>query len=185
MTAQKHIPDDFDLRFERAFGMLAFSANRHMIEHMRRIIVDLGMDPETALIWGTLAHMNILPHLPLGADPMTVLDEIGMKKDDRIQPLRLTELAQITGLPRETVRRKLMQLQVAGKVDRTEDGKWIYLRTGVGEHERAFTRLTILKLLRTAQTLASILEQVDPANTSPANPPDALQSPAASRRSKT
>lgn len=166
MNSEMPISDDFDQRFQRAFGLLAFSANRHMIDHMRRIVVDLEMDPETALIWGTLAHMNILPHLPLGADPMTVLDEIGMKKDEGIQPLRLAELAQITGLPRETVRRKLARLQVLGKVDRTEAGKWFYLRTGVGEQEREFTRLTVLKLLRTAQTLISILEQVDLASTS-------------------
>jgi DNA-binding transcriptional ArsR family regulator len=177
MTVKTLIPDDFELRFQRAFGLLAFSANRHLIDHMRRIVIDLDMDPETALIWGTLAHMNNLPQLPLGADPMTVLNEIGMKKDTQIHPMRLAELAQITGLPRETVRRKLTQLQTLGKVERTETGKWIYLSAGVGEKEREFTRLTILKLLRTAQTLASILEQVDPGSTLPEDTPNAYQKP--------
>lgn len=155
------IPPDFDARFERGFGLLAFAANRHIINHMRRINVDLEMDPETALIWGTLAHMNVLPKLPLGADPMLLLDEMGMNRSREMQPIRLTELSQITGLPRETVRRKLERLRENGKVDRTPDGKWLYARTGVGDVEREFTRHTVAQLLRTAQSLLDILGKVD------------------------
>lgn len=75
-TTTPLIPDDFDARFQRAFGLLAFTVNRHIIDHIRRINVDLGMDPEMALIWGTLAHLNILPSLPLGCDPMAFLNEL-------------------------------------------------------------------------------------------------------------
>ena len=49
------VPDDFDARFQRGFGLLAFSVNRHIVDHMRRINLELGMDLEMAQIWGTLA----------------------------------------------------------------------------------------------------------------------------------
>lgn len=153
-------PDDFDARFQRAFGLLAFSVNRHLVDHMRRISLELGMDLEMAQIWGTLAHMNVLPSLPLGADPMTVLNEIGRKKSLAIEPIRLSQLSQITGLPRETVRRKLERLSALGKVERNADGRWLYRDTGVSEAEVAFTRKTVLQFLGTAQTLLTILDQV-------------------------
>lgn len=155
------IPDDFDARFQRAFGLLAFTVNRHIIDHIRRINVDLGMDPEMALIWGTLAHLNILPSLPLGCDPMAFLNELGMKRDAQLKPIKLSELAQVTGLPRETVRRKLGVLLEQKKVERMPDGRWIYVSEAIGEDEREFTRVTTLRLLRTAQALVDILERVD------------------------
>lgn len=141
------IPEDFDLRFQRAFGLLAFSVNRHIVDHMRRLCIELSLDPETAQIWGSLAHLNVLPNLPLGADPMVLLNEMGRKKEQALEPIRLAELSQITGLPRETVRRKLENLRKLGKVERTADGRWIYCATGVGPEVEEFTRNTVLKFL--------------------------------------
>lgn len=155
------VQDDFDLRFQRAFGLLAFSVNRHIIDHMRRLCVDMSMDPETAQIWGTLAHMNVLPNLPLHTDPMVFLDELGRQSALSLSPIRLSELTQMTGLPRETVRRKLEKLRKQGKAERTEDGAWVYLHSGVGEDEREFTRHTVRQFLQTAQTLLVILDRVD------------------------
>ncbi|WP_295002333.1 hypothetical protein [uncultured Dechloromonas sp.] len=160
-TRDQFITEDFDVRFQRAFGLLAFSVNRHIVDHMRRICIELSMDPESAQIWGSLAHMNVLPNLPLGADPMVFLDELGRKNDMTLVPIRLTELTQITGLPRETVRRKLENLRKLGKVERTDDGKWFYLNSGVTESDREFTRNTVKQLLMTAQSLLSILDMVD------------------------
>jgi hypothetical protein len=154
------IPADFELRYQRAFGLLAFTANRYIIDHMRRICTELAIDPETAQIWGTLAHMNVLPKLPLGANPMEVLNELG-RGQMPLSPVRLAELSQVSGLPRETVRRKLERLQRDGKVQRTSDGKWLYCEGGVGKHEIEFTRRTVLQFLRTAQTLMYILDMVD------------------------
>lgn len=155
------IPADFDLRYQRAFGLLAFSVNRYIVDHMRRIGIELAMDLETAQIWGTLAHLNLLPGLPLGANPMDVLTEMGKSRGIETTSVRLAELAQIVGLPRETVRRKLEQLQKLGKVRRTENGRWHYCENAIGEAEIEFTRRTVLQFLRTAQALLTTLHMVD------------------------
>lgn len=158
-SSQSIVPDDFNLRFQRGFGLLAFSANRHIVDHMRRIGVELSMDLEMAQIWGTLAHMNVLPNLPLGANPMAILNEMGREMLS-LEPIRLSQLSQITGLPRETVRRKLERLSVMGKVERCPDGRWLYRNIGVTDADVEFTRKTVLQLLATAQTLLTILAQV-------------------------
>lgn len=163
------IPDDFDVRYERSFGLLAFVANRFMLNHMRRICVELELDLETTLIWGTLAQMNVLADIPINANPMTVLNELGHKNDARITPLRLSDLTQITGLPRETVRRKLERLAELGKVRRRDDGRWEFVLEAIGELERRFTRESILNLLATANTLYHLLEAVDVSQSPPAD----------------
>ncbi len=157
---QSLIPESFDARFQRAFGLLAFSVNRHLVDHMRRISVELSMDLETAQIWGTLAHMNVLPKLPLGANPMAFLDELGRNLALGLVPIRLSQLSQITGLPRETVRRKLEALSRLGKVERNAAGLWLYKDNGISAAEIEFTRKTVVQFLNTAQTLLSILDQV-------------------------
>lgn len=151
----------FDEKYQRSFGLLAFVANRFILNYMRRITVDLDMDLETVLIWGTLAHMNRLPYLEMNANPMDALNELGMKVNDHVEPLRLSDLVQILGLPRETVRRKLENLQALGKVQRLEDGRWVHLSHMVGELERQFTRESVINLLQTAESLRNILSQVD------------------------
>lgn len=155
------LPEDFDERYQRAFGLLAFTCNRFMVNHMRRICVEMQLDLESALIWGTLAHMNVLPTIPMNANPMTVLNELGLKSDQDLAPLKLADLTIITGLPRETVRRKLEKLSQQGKVERTGDGGWVYVRDAIGELERRFTRESILNMLATANSLYELLDAVD------------------------
>lgn len=155
------IPADFDQRYARGFGLLAFVCNRFVLNHMRRIGIELDIDLESAMIWGILAHMNNLPSLPMNADPMEVLNEIGTISKGDLVPLRLADLTMITGLPKETVRRKLERLRVAGRVERTAEGKWIFMRSAIGEAEREFTKQTVIFLLQTAESLQRILEKVD------------------------
>jgi hypothetical protein len=93
------IPEDFDLRFQRAFGLLAFSVNRHIVDHMRRLCIELSLDPETAQIWGSLAHLNVLPNLPLGADPMVLLNEMGRKRSRRWSRFGLQNYPKSLGYP--------------------------------------------------------------------------------------
>ena len=152
--------EDFDERYERAFGLLAFACNRFILNYMRRISIELDMDLETTLIWGTLAQMNVLANVPMDANPMTVLDDLGTKNDMKLSPLRLSDLTQITGLPRETVRRKLEKLAGMGKVQRTEGSRWVFVQEAIGDPERRFTKQSVQDLMSTAQSLQRLLEAV-------------------------
>lgn len=158
-NSQRILPADFDQCFQQAFGLVAFAANRHILDHMRRITVELGMDLEMALIWGTLAHLNVMSALPPDSDLMAVLDDNGLAKFGKLEPVRLSDLAQVTGLARETVRRKLERLHALGKVERTDSGKWLFTNTGIDQASRDFTRETVIRLLRTAEAVIQALDQ--------------------------
>jgi len=159
-TTRRLLPSDFDQRFETVFGLVAFAVNRHVMDHMRRVVADLGLDMDTAYVWGTLAHLNVAPVLKLGADSADVLNAEGMLRAEPA-PARLADLAEITRLPRETVRRKLEQLAALGKVERTASGGWVYRNTGIDAQTRDFTRETVLRLVRTTEVILALLEQAD------------------------
>lgn len=159
-----HRFDDLDQRIDAGFGILAFIVNRHLIEHMRRIAKDLDMDFELAYLYGVLAHLNIAPLLVPGGAPRNLLDEITRNTESGFFPMRLTDVAQVSGLPRETVRRKLEQLQTRGKAERTPEGLWKITLTGIDEHTRQFTKETIKRFLKTAGELQQTLNKIKPSD---------------------
>ncbi len=143
---------------QRSFGLLAFIVSRHLVDHMRRIALQLDMDFEAAYLYGTLAHLNILKIYRPGAHPQTVLTEQGMAPVDPM-PVRLTDVVQVSGLPRETVRRKLEWLQTRGKVLRTAEGLWCYDRQGVNDEIIQFTLETIERFLKTADEMRAMIDK--------------------------
>ena len=155
-------PDDLDRRIDAGFSVLAFIVNRHLIEHMRRIAMALDMDFELAYLYGVLAHLNVAPLIVPGEAPRNLLDEITRGAHPDLVAQRLTDVAQVSGLPRETVRRKLEQLQTRGKAERTPEGLWKITFSGVDAHTRHFTKETIQRFLKTASELQQTLNQAKP-----------------------
>ncbi len=149
--------DDFDRRFEKSFSMVAFATNRHLVDHMRRLITLLDMDADSAMLWGLVAHLSVAHAMHPGARPSDLLAPDGfMLGEARL--VRLADLVQVSGLPKETVRRKLEKLREHGKVERTEDGRWVAPRSGVDAATYEFTRESVKRLLQTARVIENILQ---------------------------
>ncbi len=84
-------------------------------------------DFESLMIWSTLDLQRAANSLatdskmaPISLSPNDLLPDQLLRQHG----LRSSDLAQVTGVPRETVRRKLERLQVNGKVRRDDDGRW-------------------------------------------------------------
>jgi hypothetical protein len=150
----------FDRAFDRAFGLIAFAMNRHLIEHMLRAQRELDVDFESLVLWGLLAHLNVAHLLPPGGDPALILDSNGRVNapDSRLRALRLRDIEQIARMPRETVRRKLVALEERGYVERTAQG-WVCRRDAVDARLIEFNRETARRLLLTAGEVTRLLHQ--------------------------
>jgi hypothetical protein len=150
---------DFEEKFQNAFGPIAFAANRHLIEHMIRVQRDLGIDYDTLLIWGVLAHLNVAHMLSPGQiKPLLEIENEHRDPATGMRPLRLRDLEQVTGLPRESIRRKLNKLQSRSYILLTEGG-WIINRDAIDPKMREFTRITVVRLLETAKTIVTLLDK--------------------------
>lgn len=154
--------DDFEAAFERSFGLVAFQMNRHLVDHMLRVGRELtDSDYEAMLIWGVLAHQNVAHLLPPGSHPCSVLNERGrVDAQRRKQPLRLRDLAQITRVPRETVRRKLEKLAAAGWIERQTEG-WVVCSDRSAEALRDFSRDSVRRFIAAADEVMRTLREAD------------------------
>lgn len=159
-TAAQSGDPQFEAAFERAFGPVAFTVNRHLIEHMMRAQRELGVDYESLVIWGILAHLNVAHLLPPGkalAQITLDIDSALIDPENGFRMLRLRDLEQVTGLPRETVRRKLSRLEKLGYITHNSKG-WLVRPESVDERLRNFTRETTQNLLKAAQHVTELLQ---------------------------
>lgn len=142
----------------RAFSLVAFTMNRFIVDHVNRSARLFGNDTEAMMLFAMLAHLNVVHLMPPGSTPAATLDGTGRIPDaqSRLRPVRVRDLAQITGRPRETIRRKLEQMRSAGRVLRLRDG-WVYDVTSVDEDMRALTMDGVRRFLETAEVLRSTL----------------------------
>jgi hypothetical protein len=154
---------DADKAIDRAFSIVAFSMNRFIIDHMLRSGRRLtGNDFEALVIWGVLAHQNVAHLMPPGSLPTAILTETGRLADatDGLRPLRLRDIAQITGIPRETARRKLERLAAARYVERRPDG-WVVSTERLEPELREFTRESVYRMLSAADEIMAALKDAD------------------------
>lgn len=149
----------FDAAFDQSFALIAFAMNRHLIDHMVRAVRELDVDFESLVIWGLLSHLNVAHLVPPGTAPRSTLDERGRfgGKIDSFRPQRLRDLEQISRLPRETIRRKLVKLEEKGYVERVDDG-WLYCRAPIEPKLREFNRETLRRTLALHSELQRLLK---------------------------
>lgn len=151
--------EEFSERFTKVFSLAAFICNRHIINHMRRVSSGVGLDLETSFIWGILAHMNVSRDMHPGITPEDIMNPDGTYTA-KLTPVRLIDVSVVSSLPRETVRRRLIKLQEAGKVTKTSNGHWVIQETGVTQDAIEFTIETARQLINTSKQLEALLSQV-------------------------
>lgn len=151
----------------RAFSLLAFTMNRFIVDHVIRSARLFDNDTESLILYGMLAHLNIVHLVPPGSNPRTTLDDHGRILDAqaRLRPVRVRDLAQITGRPRETIRRKLEHMRTSGRVLRLPNG-WVFNVSSVDEDMLALTMDGVRRFLQTADIMRSAAKDavtIDPA----------------------
>ena len=154
---------NFDAAYNGAFGIVAYATNRCLIDHMLRVGRMLTQnDYEAMLIWGVLAHQGVAHLMPPGLLPSAILSERGrvVNDDSQIKPLRLRDITGITGIPRETARRKLAQLEKSHYVRKVPKG-WTASSERVEPELRDFTRESVLRLLAVADEIMAALRDAD------------------------
>ena len=156
-------PARFEAAFDRSFSLVAFMMNRHLVDHMVRTSRRFGIDFETLVIWAVVAHQNAAHLLPPGSSPSSILNDVGRlpaTATPQLRPLRLRDVTQITGIPRETARRKLKSLGEAGWLLDTKAG-WVLNRDRTDPDLRGFTLETARRFLATANDIVQALRDAD------------------------
>jgi hypothetical protein len=139
---------DIDRALDRAQGTLASLLSQHLIAQLLLAARELDVDYESLVVLGVLA---------LRDGPQARAAGTARTMGSARRGVRASDLAAITGIPRETVRRKLLALEQAGRVERMPLG-WIARDGLLGPHQRAFARASVRGLLATVSGLVAALD---------------------------
>ncbi len=150
--------------YQRAFGVAVFAMNRFIVDQTLRAARQFDNDIEAMTLFGVLAHLNVAHLMPPGTRPSQALNAQGRLPDlqKRMRPIRLRDLCQITGQPRETVRRKLLQLQAQGRVRRLAGG-YVYDAGCVDAPMRELATDGVRRFLATAEQIGVVLRDAEQA----------------------
>lgn len=105
---------------------------------LRRIHQAFDGDRVAALVRGEIAHRNVEAWLGERDNPEDALHDPA-QRTSIMRPCNALSIAESCGLPRETVRRKVVQLIESGHVNRSDDGM-LFLAQTVGESDEASSR---------------------------------------------
>lgn len=133
------------------FAEASFIANRYLIDHMRRLVRELDSDFDQVYLWGLISHLQLMRGLfgHASHNEQTAFDT----------GIKLAELTHISGLPRETVRRKLKELEAKGRICQAANGGWSLDVTCVDERLTTFTLETIHRLLAASKEIEDLLHK--------------------------
>ena len=112
-------------------------------------------DMVCAIVLGEIAHRNVEAWLAKADNPEAALYDPAQRMA-LLRPCNALSIAEACGLPRETVRRKVVTLIERGYVQRSKDG-YLFLTPNVGDDFVDMTAETVEHLLATARRLETLL----------------------------
>lgn len=107
--------------------VMTVALTRPLVGHLHGVARQLtGGDFEALVLWCEVAHGSVAHLLAHDADASALLESLGRvtAQPALAKPVTLRDLIAVTGIPRETVRRKLERLAAQGHL-RREAGGWV------------------------------------------------------------
>jgi hypothetical protein len=151
--------DSIPPEYWRAFSLISFTMNRFIVDHVMRVARLFDNDIESMILFGVLAHLNVAHLIPPGSSPSSILNAEGGVPDSqpKLRPVRIRDLTQITGRPRETIRRRLERLETDGRVLRVVGG-YVLNVASIEPHMQTLTINSVRNFMQTARVIDGALK---------------------------
>lgn len=146
--------------YDRHRGEISLLMSHFLVGYLRDLYAYFEGDLALVIVLGEIAHHNMAAHFTVetGVDPKVIQQ---LEMDDalrsRMQACNAHSLAAATGMPRETIRRKIARLEKLGWVERAERRE-VRITPAVARHFHPDFNLNLLSnLLKTADRIRGLL----------------------------
>ena len=150
--------------YERHHSKLAIIMGHFTLRHLNMVYQEFEGDLIMPIVLGEIAHHNILKFYSPTGEYQDIERIIARDPDwhQRLEPSNAFSISEATGIPRETVRRKVDKLVKKGWLARNARGE-IAITEAVGAHFIPNFNLNLLReLLDTCSQIRSVLESKEP-----------------------
>lgn len=153
------LPFDSD-QYDAHKSAVAIIMNHFFLRYLNLLYREFEGDLVLPIVLGEIAHHNILRFYSQKGDCIEV-NEQEMNYPERMKQLEPTNafsISQATGVPRETVRRKIDKLQQKGWIVKNERGE-VCISETVSEHfTQDFNKKILAELLNASECIRKLLK---------------------------
>lgn len=145
--------------YNRHRGEISLLMSHFFVGYLRDLYAHFEGDLALVIVLGEIAHHNMATHFSVGTGvDRKAIDR--MEHDEalrsRMQACNAHSLAAATGMPRETIRRKIARLEELGWVERAERRE-VRITPAVARHFHPDFNLNLLtNLLKTADRIRNL-----------------------------
>ena len=145
--------------FDRHAGAIQLLMNMMFVRHLIGVYRAFGGDLVAAIVLGEVAHHNLAPLISSARTPRELSGALraqGAALHRRFLPTNAFSIAQATGIPRETVRRKVASLTRRGWMVKDADGN-LFVAASTEASFATFHGERLRDLLEAARAIETLL----------------------------
>jgi hypothetical protein len=181
MPSDRHPSDDeFPLpQYERNRGEILLNLSHYNLSYLNLIYQLFDGDLAMVIVLGEISHHNTSDHFNPHALENPRVREIQHERDDwrGLEGCNALSISHATGIPRETVRRKIAELKRRGWLA-DDGGKGLYLTAACVKHFTESSSRDQLRLfLRASRAIERLLQSPADSGDSGSESPEARRSP--------
>jgi hypothetical protein len=153
MPTSSHRDEDYAVH-----TAVALTVNRYLIRHLVRMYRAFDGDLIECIVLGAVAHQNLaglIGEAPTSVEFAERLVVHGRPRPDELLPTNAHSIALATGIPRETVRRKVAALVERGWLRQDERAN-LTCTSEPAAHFRAASEQSIRELLDAAKAISAL-----------------------------
>ncbi len=148
-----------EAEFSAHYYQLSYMLSRFLVPTMRETYREFGGDMLLTLVLGEIATRNLGQFFARGEPelPESVLNDPSLQRR-LLRPCNALSISDATGIPRETVRRRVKTLCELGLIDQDERGH-LYVTQKAADRFQRITRSALEDLLPIAESLNALLRR--------------------------
>lgn len=143
---------------------IAVIMGHFLLRHLNLLYQEFDGDLVMPIVLGEIAHHNVLRFYSRDGHCLDVQENMRSDADrlKNLQPTNAYSISEATGIPRETVRRKIDKLLERGWLVKSARGEVTMSDTIVDHFTRGFNKKLLTELLETSQCITSLLGSSSP-----------------------
>ena len=155
------LPFDSD-QYDAHKSVVAIIMNHFFLRYLNLLYREFEGDLVLPIVLGEIAHHNIHRFYSLKGDCIEFNEKAATAPEriKHLEPTNAFSISQATGIPRETVRRKIDKLQQKGWVVKNDQGE-VFISETVSEYfTQDFNKKILAELLEACECIRNLLKPV-------------------------
>jgi predicted transcriptional regulator len=165
MEAEKNTDDHQNLnfdedRYDQHKSLVAIIMARFFLRYLNHLYREFEGDLVLPIVLGEIAHHNIIRLYSLKDDYIEINKQATNypERMKQLEPTNAFSISHATGIPRETVRRKIDKLQQKGWVVKNNRGE-VCISDTVSDHfTKDLNKKILAELLKTSESIRTLLK---------------------------